>query len=86
MSAEDLYDAEDTRLGRVASLQRENGEYQKLCSAFRHVCEELAKAESGAVARNDLEISQLRVRRAQLRARIAVLLTATLHEELAAAF
>ena len=82
MSADHPLTDRELRLAHVAALQEENEEYHSLRAAYVRVNDEVRRAESGAVQLQALEISQLRVRRARLRAQMAVMLAATLHDEL----
>ena len=82
MSADHPLTDRELRLAHVAALQEENEEYHRLRAAYVRVNDEIRRAESGAVQLQALEISQLRVRRARLRAQMAVMLAATLHDEL----
>ena len=82
MSADHPLTDRELRLAHVAALQEENEEYHRLHAAYVRVNSEIRRAESGAVQLQALEISQLRVRRARLRAQMAVMLAATLHDEL----
>ncbi|WP_375227548.1 hypothetical protein [Roseobacter sp. S98] len=82
MSADHPLTDRELRLAHVAALQEENEEYHRLRAAYVRVNDEIRRAESGSVQLQPLEISQLRVRRARLRAQMAVMLAATLHDEL----